>query len=273
VRVPAGEDPRRAFADWLVSPRNPWFARAAVNRVWAWIFGRGIVQEADDMRPDTPPSVPGLLEYLAKELVASRWDLREVYRLILRSRTYQQSPIPRDDVVAVEPLFACYPVRRLDAEVLIDALCWLGGSGETYRSTTPEPFTFVPPENRTIDLADGSVTSPFLEMFGRPARDTGLLSERNNQFTDAQRLHLLNSTDVRRRIERSPRLRSVFDGARGNQAEMIRETWLTILSRYPTESEQDAATAYFRVPGRWVRDAATDLAWALVNSREFLFRH
>ena len=128
--------------------------------------------------------------------------------MILNSRTYQQSSIPRSNHPDTELMFACYPVRRLEAEVLVDALCWLSGTNEIYSSPIPEPFTFVPEENRSIELADGSIASQFLEMFGRPSRDTGLESERNNQPSDAQRLHLLNSSHVQKKIERSKRLRT-----------------------------------------------------------------
>ncbi len=274
VRVAPDEDPRRVFADWLVSPKNPWFARCVVNRIWSWLMGRGLIQEPDDVRPDNPPSIPEALTYLERELVDSHWDLRRVYKRILESRTYQQSPIAKSEEAAkAEGLFACYPVRRLPAEVLIDALDWLGGTGESYSSTTPEPYTFVPSERRTIALADGSITSPFLEMFGRPARDTGLESERNDAPTDEQRLWLLNSTDVQQRIQRSARLRTAALAARGDVAETIRQTYLVVLSRWPVDSEIAAAQAYFKTPGRAARDAAIDLAWALVNSKEFLYRH
>ncbi len=271
--VPDGVDPRRAFADWLIRDDNPWFARAAVNRLWAWVFGRGLVHEPDDFRPDNPPVMPRVLDYLAEELVSSGWDQRYVLRLILTSRTYQQSPVPSGDLAKATPLFGSYPVRRLDAEVLIDALCWIGGKGETYLSRIPEPWTWVPEEQRTIALADGSITSPFLVLFGRPARDTGRFAERSNEPTDDQRLHLLNSTDVRRRIENSPRLRAVVRAAGRDLNELIRGVYLTLLSRYPTDDEIDVVRRYFLSGERRLRQAAADLAWALVNTKEFLYRH
>lgn len=273
VRVAPDDDPRAAFADWLLDAKNPRFARSAANRVWAWLLGRGIVHEPDDIRPDNPPAIPDLLDFLAKELAGARFDVKHLLRLILVSRTYQQSPIPRGPLAIAEPLFACYPVRRLDAEVLIDALDRIGGTGEKYSSVIPEPYTFVPEDHRTIELADGSITSPFLEMFGRPARDTGLLSERSGDVTGTQRRWLLNSTDVQRRIERSPRLRSVLEAAAGSDAEAIRGTYLVLLSRAPLPEEEEAAERWFRAGGRPQREAACDLAWALVNSAEFLFRH
>ena len=273
VRIPPGEDPRVVFADWLIKPNNPWFARNIANRIWAWLLGRGIIHEPDDIRPDNPPVHPQLLAYLERELVKAGYDLRHIYRLILNSHTYQQSSIPRSDHPDVEALFACYPVRQLDAEVLIDALCWISGTYESYSSAIPEPFTFIPEENRSIALADGSITSQFLEMFGRPARDTGLESERNNQPTDAQRLHLLNSTHVQDKIERSQRLNALVKTAKGNRRTTVNMIYLTILSRYPTQDELAAAEAYFQTKGIASRQATNDLAWVLINTKEFLYRH
>lgn len=273
VTVPAGEDPRLVFADWLITAQNPWFARNIVNRVWYWLMGRGIIHEPDDIRPDNPPVNPELLSYLERELVGAKYDLRHIFRLILNSRTYQQSFIARSDNPQAEALFACYPVRRLDAEVLIDALDWVGGTGESYSSPIPEPFTWIPEEQRTIALADGSITSSFLQMFGRPPRDTGLESERSNNTTDAQRLYLLNSTEVYNRIARSPRLRRIAIAAGQDRAELIRGFYLTLLSRYPTDAELAAAEGYWQRPGIGAENARIDLAWALINSMEFLYRH
>lgn len=273
VQIPPDKDPREVFTDWLLAPENPWFARNIVNRVWAWLLGRGIIHEPDDIRPDNPPVNPELLACLEKELVSAKYDLRHMYRLILNSGTYQQSSIPRSEHPDAEALFAYYPVRRLDAEVLSDALCWIGGTGEGYSSAIPEPFTFIPPYQRSIALADGSITSSFLEMFGRPARDTGLESERTNQPTDGQRLYLLNSSDVQRKVQDSQHLRGLVNMAKKNRLNLIRLIYLGILSRNPTEAEQTAAEEYFQSSGLGPKQAVDDLAWALINTKEFLYRH
>jgi hypothetical protein len=170
-------------------------------------------------------------------------------------------------------MFACYPVRRLDAEVLVDALGWISGTQESYSSPIPEPFTFIPEENRTIELADGSISSQFLEMFGRPSRDTGMESERNNQPSDAQRLHLLNSSHVQKKIERSKRLNGLIKASKGKREVLIGMIYLNILSRYPMQKELAAAEKYFETKGIGTRLGANDLAWALINSKEFLYRH
>jgi hypothetical protein len=273
VQIPPDRDPREVFADWLIAPGNPWFARNMANRSWAWLFGRGIIHEPDDIRQDNPPSNPALLAHLEKEFVRSRYDTRHLFRLILNSRTYQQSSIPRSSHKDAEALFAFYPARQLEAEVLIDALNMVCGSGESYSSPIPEPFTFIPENQRSIALADGSITSPFLELFGRPARDTGLESERNNQPSYEQRLHMLNSNHIQRKIQRSWKLRKQIEAARGNRPEMIRNVYLAILSRYPTPDELRTAEKYFETGRSRQGETVDDLAWTLVNTKEFLYRH
>ena len=273
VNIPGDADPRDVFAKWLISPSNKWFARNIVNRMWAWTMGHGIINEPDDIRPDNPPASPELLACLEKELVKSNYDLRHIYRLILNSRTYQQSSVPHGDTSNPNLAFAYYTVRQLDAEVLIDALCWIGGDGESYSSPIPEPYTFIPKDQRTIALADGSITSSFLMTFGRPARDTGLESERNNQPSDTQRLYLLNSGEMQRRIDRSPRLQAVVRLGGSAVPAMIQRIYLIVLSRYPTDDELTVAKTYFSTKGLQVNQAAGDLAWALINSKEFLYRH
>ncbi len=271
ARLAPDQDPRAAFADWLVRADNPWFARSIVNRVWYWLLGRGIVHEPDDLRPDNPPSDPELLAYLERELVAARYDLKHIYRLILNSAIYQLSSFGR---AGGDAAFARYPLRRLEAEVLIDALCHITGTAEVYSSSIPEPFTFVPQGLRAIALADGSITSTFLETFGRPPRDTGLESERNNNPTAAQRLHLLNSSHIQLKLQQSPNLRSLVQGRAGaDPRAAVEELYLAILSRFPTDEELRIVWEYVLsfAGNRW--GALVDVAWALINSAEFVCRH
>jgi len=164
--------------------------------------------------------------------------------------------------------FAVYPVRRLEAEVLIDAVDQVTGTTEKYSSPIPEPFTFIPEGQRSIALPDGSITSSFLELFGRPPRDTGLEGERNNRPTAGQKLHLLNSSHIQRKIEQS---RMVEYQAKKTPAEMATGMYLGILSRFPTPEETRTVEAYYQTAKP--REAAVDLAWALMNSAEFLYRH
>ena len=165
--------------------------------------------------------------------------------------------------------FAHAIVRPLDAEVLIDALCQATGTTQEYASAIPEPFTFTPLEQRAIALADGSITSAFLETFGRPPRDSGLATERTSTPTAAERLYMLNSTDVQRRLQQSPRLQAIFQGQVGGDGrDLVARLYRTILSRPPTEGERDDTRG--RCGSKW---GAENVVWALINSEEFLFRH
>lgn len=274
VTIPSNIDPRSVFADWLISPSNPWFTRNIVNRVWSWLLGYGLINEVDDIRPDNPPVHPDVLSYLEKELVSSRYDLRHIYRIILNSATYQQSSklLDENNPGGHELLFASYPVRRLDAEVLLDALCLISGNNDEYVSPIPEPFTFIPQRNRTIELTDGSITSQFLKMFGRPDRNTGLESERKNDLTTDQCLHMLNSSHVMDKITKGWRLRNLSKNMKqGGDEAMLNGIYLTILSRFPSAEEVSLGKLYISKYGR--QNGVTDVIWALINSKEFLYRH
>ena len=243
IELPLDRDPRELFADWLLAPNNPWFARAVSNRVWAWLLGRGIIHEPDDIRPDNPPSNPALLAYLEQELVANHYDLKHLFRLILNSQTYQFSSMPRFQTPAAEANFASYPLRRLDAEVLIDAINRITGTTDLYTSAIPEPFTYIPEDQPAVALPDGSITSPFLALFGRSARATGMANERDNKPIPAQWLHLLNSSHIQRKMEQSLTLKSLTEPTRPKPA-IIEDLYLTILSRFPNPEEVTTVLSY-----------------------------
>ena len=272
ARLQPDQDPRAAFADWLLAPGNPWFARNIVNRVWCWLLGRGIIQEPDDIRPDNPPENAKLLAWLESELVASHYDLKHIFRLILNSSVYQLSPMPRAERTTAAAHFAVYPLRRLDAEVLIDAIDRITGTTEAYTSAIPEPYTFMPDFQQAISLPDGSISSSFLDLFGKPARDTGLESERNNRTSDAQRLHMLNSSHVQRKIQQGPKLVALMRDSK-NPRELVSQIYLTVLSRYPTDEEWKTMLAHSQSGAPKGRDALVDLVWGLINSTEFMYRH
>ena len=287
IQLPPNRDPREVFADWLITPENSRFSRCIVNRVWAWLLGRGIVHEPDDIRDDNPPSNPELLAYLENELIASGYDLKRLFRLILTSETYQFSSMSRYSSPQAEANFASYPLRRLDAEVLIDAVNKITGTSDLYTSPIPEPFTYIPRDQPAIALADGSITSSFLALFGRSARATGTANERNNKPVPAQWLHMLNSSHIQSKLEQSPNLRTIVSGRRPD--EIVDELYLTILSRFPTADEMKTAQEYAKPVAvsrsrkfskaasrtAWLkrRNDLVDITWALINSSEFLYRH
>ena len=260
------------FSDWLLRPENPWFSRNITNRVWAWLMGRGVVQEPDDIRPDNPPSNPALLEFLQREFVTSRCDMKQLFRVILNSKTFQLSSIPAQDTPEAATNFAHYPLRRMEAEVLIDALNQITGTKESYSSPIPEPFTFIPENVRAVALADGSITSSFLELYGRAPRDTGFESERNRNTSAAQRMHLLNSTHLHQKIKACPLVTEAHDGE-SKPRELAAKIYLAILSRPPTERELATVESHAKSSYAGTQDLAEDLAWALINQPEFFYIH
>jgi len=283
--IKKGEDPRRVFATWLI--QSPDFSNCIVNRIWFWLLGRGIVHEPDDFNPNNPPQNKELLDFLAKELKDHHYDLRHIYRIILNSETYQRSAIHNEGNRTDQINFSHYYVRRLGAEVLIDAICQITKTTETYSSAIPEPFTWIPEKQRSILLADGSITSPFLELYGRPPRDTGYESERNNIPSASQKLYLLNSTQIQKKIMNNPALLGIQGKKRRTgkknkkrkqpywkpYPKTIDSIYLTILSRYPTEKERTIVLDYLKKNKYGRRNATIDVVWALLNTKEFVYKH
>lgn len=273
VEIGAEDDPRAVFAEWLTNERNPYFARALVNRVWTRLMGTGLLAESDAAGPDNAAVCPPLLEYLTDRLVSSGWDLRALYRDILLSRAYRRSSLPTDASTETGQEFAFYRIRRLDAEVLADALSRVGPQTEQYISAVPEPFTYTPLSQPTIALSDGSITSSFLVLFGRPSRNSGTADERDNTVSAEQLLHFLNSGDIRRRIESGPLLRQAFEQDAADKMAPIRFLYEYLLSRGPTEAELRRARKQTEQAKLPPKEALRDIAWALVNNKEFLYRH
>ena len=182
------------------------------------------------------------------------------------SRTYAGSAIPRGNAEEAAKYFAVYPVRQSEAEVVIDMLCKISGEGEIYESATPEPYTLLPKNTKAVSIYDAGITTSFLELFGKSPRDTGRADERKNEPSAAQKLHFLNSSHVRRKIEASPKIRAIL-----NDRNFLQRAYLAVLSRYPSKGEWDFFSA-LKVPyGNWQK--RQDFIWALVNSEEFINRH
>jgi hypothetical protein len=270
--IPANRDPREVFADWLIRPENPSLTRAIANRTWAWVMGRGMIHEPDDIRDDNPPSNPELLAYLEKELVSSGYDLKHLKRLIFTSTAYQFSSIAKSKKPEARANFASYLLRRVEAEVLIDSLNRITGSSDLYTSAVPEPFTYIPNSMPAVAVADGSTTSSFLQLFGRSARATGMENERVSELASTQWLHMLNSTTIQSKLQSGPKLAAILSSG-GKPNEIAERLYLTILSRFPTDADVKAAEEYAKTGVTKGRDVWIDLAWALINSPEFLLRH
>ena len=272
IILKANTDLRIQLVDWLTAKQNPYFAKVMVNRIWFWLMGRGIVNEPDDFRSDNLPSNPELLAFLENEFTSHNYDVKYIFRLILNSKTYQRSAVTNESNKSDETLFSHYSIRRLTAEQLIDAICDITDMPETYWSRVPEPFTFLPKDTRAVQLEDGTISTPVLEMFGRPSRDISYESDRNNNLTMKQVLYLLNSTQVTDKINKSKKLKLLTDQF-SDKEKLITEIYLLVLNRFPTPSETSIAVNYFSETKKDKYQNTSDLVWALINTKEFLFDH
>ncbi|HHK41559.1 MAG TPA: DUF1553 domain-containing protein, partial [Planctomycetaceae bacterium] len=228
-------DPRAKLAEWITSPDNPYFARHMSNRVWAWLFGRGIVHEPDDFRSTNPASNPELLDYLASEFIQSGYDLKAMFRLILNSRTYQASAIPNEWNRHDHIQFSHYYIKRLTAEQLADAISQVTGIDEKYSG--------VPLGTRASQLPDVAARSEFLDLFGRPKRATPVESERTCDTHIGQSLQMISSEYIARKL-RDNRGRAAHLAASGRPIQdIVDELYLATLSRFPTEGERKIVVA------------------------------
>jgi hypothetical protein len=257
-------DRRRALVDWLTSPRNPYFAHELVNRVWRHFMGRGLVDPVDDLRATNPPSNEALFDWLAQDFVQHGFDVKELIRTITRSQTYQLSSQPARGNERDTRYYSHFPFKRLGAEQLLDAL--------TAATGVPEKFGGFPLGTRADQLPDSTVPSYFLDVFGRPARQITCECERTSEPTVAQVLHLMNSAGMNEKIAAKNGRVAALLAASLPPRRIVDELYLASLSRFPTlEESRVAIQALAAAPERG--QAAQDLLWALLNSKEFVFNH
>jgi hypothetical protein len=256
-------DPRKNLVDWMTDPGNPFFARALVNRYWSHFFGRGIVEPMDDLRVTNPPSNPELLDTLAVKFREGGYDLKALVRLICTSRTYALSSIPNEFNVKDKQSFARHYPRRMTAEVLLDAISELTG--------VPTPFGGMPAGTRAVELPDESIASTFLDVFGRPKRDTSCECERVTDATLGQSLMLLNSGDVQSKLAAAGGRATALAADVRPDAEKIDELFWAAFGRSPTTGESAGAMSYLESHSSKRGEAFEDILWALVNSKEFQF--
>ncbi len=186
--IEAGEDPREALADWITSEANPYFAQVAVNRVWADLMGRGLVDPVDDLRATNPPSNGALLAALADDFRRQGYDMKKLLRGILTSYAYALSSAPNASNVADTRNYARHYRQRLRAEVLLDAVCDV--------TQMPEELAGMPGGSRSIEIWTHRVGSLFLDAFGRPDANQDPPYERAPEATVVQALHMMNAPGV-----------------------------------------------------------------------------
>ena len=262
------DDPRRSFARWMTAADNPFFARTLANRLWGHFLGRGIVHPIDDARSTNPPSNPELLDELAREFVNSGYDVKQLIRLITGSSAYRLSSVPdktnKEDIQS----FARFYPRRLPAEVLLDAISQVL---EVPTEFPGGPGVF-PPGTRAIDLPDENVPMNFLDVFGRPARNSACECERSDSPALAQALELVNSTEIQRKLTAKNGTVARLAGNDQASAKNVREIFLSTLARPPTPEEQETAIEFVSSESDR-HEAYRSLFWSLLATNEFLLNH
>jgi hypothetical protein len=250
-------DRRAAFADWLVRPNNALFARVEANRIWAAVTGRGIVEPVDDFRSSNPPSNGPLLDWLADKFEKSGYDCKAMIRLICNTAAYQRSSETSQFNSGDETLFSHARVRMLTAEQMKDAIGMV-------THALPE----VASERKAYATESAyPVASEFMATFGQPERSSACTCERQSAPTLLQALELLNGPTAYAMAQRSSEFYFALDDDK-----LVDELYLTALSRPPTMREKSIALAYLKWSGNR-KAAVTDLAWTMINMREFLFQH
>jgi len=258
------DDRRAAFADWLTKPGNAFFAKSVTNRVWFHLMGKGIVDPVDDFRESNPAANDALLDALAKDFANNKFDLRRLIGTVLKSRTYQLSAVPNETNKEDAKYFSHAVTKLLPAEVLLDALCDFTG--------LPEKFKGLPMGTRAIQLPDGEVNHPFLKTFGQPARELACECERESDGNLAQALQLINGPTVNEKVKNPGNRLAGLLAAKKPDADILGELYMVALSRLPDAEEQKAALGHV-AKGTDKRKAWEDVVWAILNTREFLFRH
>ncbi len=262
--LPGEDDRRKAFADWLVKPDNPFFAKVEVNRIWGHLLGRGIVEPVDDFRDSNPPSSAALLDALAQDFVQHKYDRKHVIRTILNSRAYQLSSRKNDFNKSDVKYFSHARTRLLSAEQLLDAICQV--------TSVPEKYAGLPAGTRATQLPSPDVDNYFLKVFGQPARETACQCERSSESNLSQALQMINGPLVHAKVrDENNRLRVLLKAGKTNQ-DVITELYLAAFARKPSEPEMTAAVNHITASGDQVR-GLEDVCWALLNANEFLFQH
>jgi hypothetical protein len=267
VKADDNADPRLALADWMTGAKNPFFARAAANRVWAAFFGRGIVDPVDDFRISNPPSNPALLDALGQEFVQQKFDLKALMRTILRSHLYQLSAAPNDTNRGDTRNFSRAYRRRLPAETLADAIADITG--------VPDSYPGMPPGSRAMQAWTYKIDSQTMDAFSRPNSSSDCPNERDAKPSIVQALHLMNSRLLQEKLASKATTARVQRLAESKLTpeEIIAELYLATFARKPTDEELKIAAATFTAEGATRRSATEDVLWSLMNSAEFVFNH
>jgi len=263
--IESNVDRRQIYAKWLTSPENPHFARSITNRIWSYFFHRGIIEPVDDLRSTNPPINPDLLDALTEEFVKSGFDMRHLMRVIVTSRTYQRSSMANPTNAHDDMNFSRAVPRRLPAETLLDCLVQATG--------VPENFRGAPGGFSAKQLPDANVRSDFLDLFGKPQRMEACECERDDGSNMLQALHFINGKSILDRVAAGNSRVARLVREQKENAPLVEQLYLWALARKPSEQETQVALSYFEEEAEKRLEAAQDLMWALLNSRDFMLVH
>ena len=265
IENPNEFDRRLDFAKWLTEPDNPFFAKIEVNRIWSQVFGRGIVEPADDFRDTNPPSNALLLDQLAQDFVDNGYDRKKILATILKSRTYQTSYQPNDFNEDDTKYFSHYQPRLLSAEQLLDAICHV--------TQVAESFGGLPAGTKATHLpAPDLVNNEFLKIFGQPERQTVCACERTNESNLSMAIQFFNGPLIYGKLkdESNSFRKSMTDGK--SNTEIITLLYNLAVCRNPSDTELKASLEHIESKEDRV-EALEDICWAILNTNEFLFQH
>ncbi len=276
LKLKPEQDPRHALAEWMSAKDNPFFAHTLVNRYWKHFFNRGLVEPEDDMRETNPPVNPELLSALAADFVKSGYDMKKLIRTIVTSTTYQLSAVPNTHNAKDRQNFSRYYPKRLNAEVLYDAVNTL--------LDVESNFAGQAPGTRAVALPDNSYNQStyFLSVFGRPDSSSACECERTQEASLAQSLHLLNAADIQTQLSRGNGRADMLTKDARPDDDKITDLYHIALSREPNADEVKFAHAHLdkKTAGKTgdeafkgKKEAYEDILWALLNTKEFLFNH
>ena len=263
--IPSTGDRREIYAKWLTTAENPFFARSMANRIWSYFFHRGIIEPVDDLRTTNPPINPQLLDALTQDFVAHKFDVRHLMRRIVTSETYQRSSVSNETNAHDNMNFSRAIPRRLPAEALLDSLVQATG--------VPERFGGAPAGFTAAQLPDANVTSEFLSLFGKPKRMEACECERDDSSNMLQALHFINGKSILSRITAPNGRVATLLKEKLTEPQLIEKLYMWTLCRPPSQKELELGVRFFTAYGDKRTDAAQDLTWALLNSRDFMLSH
>jgi hypothetical protein len=261
-KLDLSKDRREAYAAWLTSPKNPMFARSLVNRMWSYFFHRGIIDPVDDVRSTNPPINPALLGALTADFVAHRFDVRHLMKRIVSSATYQRSSLPNESNRKDDQNFSHAIPRRVPAEAVLDSLVQATGVREN--------FGGAPAGFRAAQLPDGNVENPILKLFGKPQRMDACECERDNGSNMLQALNFINGNSILSRVQNAGARPALLMQKKLTSEQLVTELYLWSLARKPRPKELELGLDFLKSFDGKPLEAAQELMWALLNSKDFL---